>query len=170
MYTPPQAFDFTDLMKTIAIPFEFTNEKGELCQYELREATGGVAAVYQNAVAKCLKIDERGNAIPGDGLADTEVLLVAMCVCQIVPDQKGNRVAKPVTKELVKRWPSRMVKELYKQAQLISDLVQPDTEEAILKQIQDLEAKLEQMKADNKTKMGSNTPKNEPDSTLDGSE
>ena len=101
-------------------------------EYELREANGDTAARWRNAILKQTTINpETGKPSSVGQIADTESFLVALCLFE-----KSN--GKPVSQIQVKKWPSRVVKQLFDKVQEISDLKEDDdTEERAKNELSD---------------------------------
>lgn len=85
-------------------------------QYELREATGQVAANYRNSMLQRVKLDEKGKPTSLGNIADLEVYLVSMC---LYSKDTGKRVDE---KQIKKEWPAKVLKALHKKAMEISEL------------------------------------------------
>ena len=117
--------DFSDLTLT-----ELSVRVGEQT-YTLREASGAAACTYRNAMIRCTTLGSDGKATRMDNIADTEPLLVSLCLF----DDKNR----PVPVETIRSWPSRIVTKLYNKAREISSLEEGPTERELL---------LEALKAD----------------------
>ena len=116
-------FDLTP----IEIPVTIDGE-----EYLLREASGGTACRYRNAVLACITLVD-GKPAKITNQADTEPLLVSLCMLQVVRDANGEKKgekAVPVT--TVRQWRSSVQKALFKKAKEISDLEEPPTERELL--------------------------------------
>jgi len=143
-------------LKRIIIPIRITEKDGTLRKYELKEATSDVATHWRNSIINKTKIQD-GKAVGLSNVADSEPLLVSMCLFR-AEGKKDN-----VKLEEVRSWPSRIVKSLFEKAKEISDLDEDedDNVEAMEKQIEELQGKLEIAKQ-------GGAAKNEQDLTLDG--
>lgn len=82
-------------------------------QYILREANGDAACRYRNAVMECVEMVD-GKPARVHGMANTEPLLVAMCL--------RTADGKLVGEATVRSWPPRVIKVLFAKAKEISDL------------------------------------------------
>ncbi len=107
-------------LEFIEIPVTINGEK-----YTLKECSGAGACIYQNAMSKCSKFVNGEFAGVEGPVADTQPLLVSLCLT----DSKGMRVPEVV----IKKWPARIVKSLYKKAKEISDLDEEDDKKDIVK-------------------------------------
>lgn len=117
MSEEPMQFDLTP----IEIPVIIGDK-----EYTLREASGEAAGKYQDAILDCMKpgLDGKPTQITG-GMSAIEPLLVSMCLF----DSEG----KPVSKEVIKSWPARVQKEMYKRVRKISDLDETTEDEETAK-------------------------------------
>lgn len=124
--------DFSDIT-TIEMPF---NLKGK--SYTLREASGSAACQYRNAVMNGMTLGPDGKPVKMEGLADSEPLLVSLCVF----DDRQN----PIALNKVRSWPNRVVKRLYEKAKKISQLDEsPETVDELIKQRDELTKRIEQL-------------------------
>lgn len=114
--------------------------------YVLVEATGEVAAKYQNAIFRSSRLDD-GKLIGMDGLADASLILVSGCLFPVKDGVRGPNVTLPT----IKSWPNRIVKKLFETARDISDLADQDTVEGLEKQITNLQKRLNTLREKNKT-------------------
>lgn len=103
-------FDFSDL-EVVEIPVTAPDKS----KYLLKVASGAAAAQFRNERTKCFSYTSSGQVSKVEGLADIEPLLVSLCLFTAEDN-------KPVSKFLVKSWPSPMVKKLYGKAIEISSL------------------------------------------------
>ena len=83
-------------------------------RYTLKEASGDAACRYRNAVLSALQVSKTGEVTGARNLADTEPLLVSLCLF----DEQD----KPVPIKTVRSWPARVVRTLFEKAADISDL------------------------------------------------
>lgn len=85
-------------------------------RYALVEATGEAAVRYQNALFKATRT-ENGKMLPGDKLADTEPLLVSLCLFEVT-DKGRVRVPEAAVRQL----PNRAQKRLFAKILEVSDI------------------------------------------------
>jgi hypothetical protein len=115
--------------------------------FVLMEAMGDAVRRWRNAVLKCTQIGEDGKPRAMHGLADTESLLVSLCLCYTDDDggvrrnNRGDPVHVPV--ERILAWPNRVQAELFQEAKRISGIDAPDTAESLREQIAQLQTRLE---------------------------
>ena len=132
-------------------------------KYMLCEATGDVAARYQNAIFRASRLDD-GKLVGMDGLADASLILVAGCLFHRDKDgKKGASVSLPT----IKAWPNRNTKKLFETARDISDLGDQDTVEGLEKQIVALQKRLDTIRKKNRTPEEESAG-NEPGAGTDG--
>ena len=110
--------DFDDLVE-IEVPIKV---KGK--DYILREASSQAACAYRNAMIRCTTLGPDGRATRMDNIADTEPLLVSLCLFQTD--------GKPVDLGTIRSWPTRVVTALYDKAKEISSLNEVPTEKELL--------------------------------------
>lgn len=127
-------------------------------KYLLREASGEVATAYQNAKLNYLKFGEKGKIDSAKGVANTEAYLVSMCLFTAA-DNKAVPIA------IIKAWPNRIQKTLFKVAKEIGEIDADDdkTVKELESELADLEKKLADLKE------GTTPAKNEQSDTTDGS-
>ncbi len=120
-------------------------------KYILREASGKAACIYRNAMFGHTTLGPEGNPVSFRGIADIEPLLVSLCLFKA----EGNT---PVTIEVVREWPSRILTSLYDKAKEISNLAEDeDTEESLVKEQKSLEKRQKALKESQSKKVPSNT-------------
>lgn len=93
-------------------------------KYVLREATGDVVCRYRNSIMAATRLGPEGRPQQLTGLADTEPYLISMCLFEVTDGGE-----KPVTGSLIRSWPSRVQRALFKRVREISDLEAGDTDE-----------------------------------------
>lgn len=93
--------------------------------YVLRGATGAASCTYRNAMLAATKLNSEGKPTSLEGMADTEPLLVSLCLFD------SNNVAVPLATIL--NWPNHILKDLYDAAKEISRLDEKKTEEELKK-------------------------------------
>jgi hypothetical protein len=113
--------------------------------YVLREATGAAAAQYKNDVLKKSKFGPDGKPQAFDGVADVEPLLVSLCLFELKSD--GTAMDSPVPVNVIKRWPARVVAQLFSEAKRISGMEDDDTLPGLEKQLEDLQQKIQERQA-----------------------
>lgn len=114
-------------------------------RFVAREASAGVAAQYRNAVLKAMKMKD-GDISSMEGLPDADLLLVALCLKECVPNGRGEEAEQAVPLQTVRGWPHRVQKpilEWIKDASQLND----DTEEALVKRIAADQKKLAALRA-----------------------
>jgi hypothetical protein len=128
-----EVMDFSSLAP-IEIPVKLPNGK----DYILREASEADSIVWRDAVLDALKFVD-GKMTGARRLTDTEVMLVASCLCETGSDgslkvtQDGHPVKVPSI--LVRSLPARIVKALFERAKEISDLNEKPVPETIRKSL-----------------------------------
>jgi len=142
-------------------------------KYVLQEASEEVATAYQIAMMRGMQVVDgkvRGTLA---GLADAQSLLLSRCILQYGVD--GMLYA--VERNLIRRWPSRIVKRLFERLTKISEIDQEgDTVKLVLQRVleameeDDTEGKEVVQTAFNRfTSTLENKLKNAPVGTLEGS-
>jgi hypothetical protein len=98
-------------------------------RYVLREANEDAACKFRNALLRCTRPGPDGRPTTYDGVADTEPLLVSLCLYaadeggRVRPDRDGrpdHRHLVPLA--TVRSWPARVVKALAAKVQEMSGL------------------------------------------------
>ena len=146
-----------DDLEPVSICFDWKGKK-----YVLREASEDAAAKYRNAVQRSFRMNQEGSVVAMDGNADTQSLLVSLCVFELNP--QGSKAPEgPVSVGWVRSLPHKMVKRLFEKAERISELSEGD-EETIVKQIAMLTKRLAKMREGKGTTPEGNA-KNGPDGT-----
>lgn len=92
-------------------------------EYVLREASGGAATKYRNAVLACTILGVGGRAQTVKGMASVEPLLVSLCLFEVL--EKGER---PVKLSVIEGWPARVQEALFERAKRISNLEEEQAE------------------------------------------
>lgn len=133
-----QEMNFDDL-QPIEVPIKFRNRS-----FGLREASGDTAVKYRNAMLESTKLGPDGKPTSVKGMANIEPLLVSMCLIEYIADKEGKVRERPVNEATIRAWPNRILKPLYDKAREISALKEDDeTEDALIKQISELQKKLD---------------------------
>lgn len=114
-------------------------------EYIVIEAPVDAAIKYRNANSKSLKLDD-GKITRLEGMADSEVLLTSMCCIKTNDDgtmKLGNN-KQPVSTEqqTIRTWRHATLKKVYNWIRENSDLVEGDTEEQLVKLIENATKKL----------------------------
>jgi len=113
-------------LEPIVIPVRIKDKKGTIHHYELREASGGDACRWRNSLLNKAKIGSDGKPTSFGNIADTEPILVALC---LYPEGSNERVSV----DKVRSWPSRIQKALFAKAKEISDLDDDEEDKELAK-------------------------------------
>jgi len=116
----PTEFDYTDA-QVIQIPVKFSG-----AEYLLVEANGADAAEFRNHVTKNQLRDDEGNVTGMRNSGDLQLKLLGLCLFTVGEDGKPGKRVEMVT---IRKWPERVVKELFKTAMKISELIDDDDED-----------------------------------------
>lgn len=127
-----------DDITPIEIPVEISGK-----HYILREATGEAAAKWRSAMLRCTKLGPGGVPESVTGLAETELLLVALCLFEVVEGAAN----KPVTMTFVANLPYRVTGKLFETAKRISGLDADEKAEDLRKRIEEDSRRLELLEA-----------------------
>lgn len=140
----PIVFDTLELSK---VPVTLVGE-----EYLLYEATEGQVVAWRNYHLKSTRMAD-GKVIGMDGLADSEPLLVSLCLRKVT---KTGEV--PVAITTIKNWPVNVVTCLFERAKAISGLNEEENEANLVKQIDALTKRLEEVRGQSsKNGQGSTT-------------
>lgn len=132
------SFDFNDL-SVIEIPVSISGKK-----YVLREADEETAAIYNNARLKGIPVkDSEVVGLPED-VGGIQSLLVSCCLFHL--DNNGKATSQHVDRDIVKRWPSKVVKPLFVKAKEISELDDKSDLKSLEKQRNDLDKTIRNLK------------------------
>lgn len=112
--------------------------------YFLKEASGDAACKWKNTIMKSTKIGPDGKPVGIDGLADSEPILVSLCLVEA--DKDGSPSKRHVSVSTIRSWPARIQTALFEKAKEISGLNDEETEEVLEKRLQETEAKLLKLK------------------------
>lgn len=146
----PDKLDY-DSLEPIEIPVFYKKKT-----YILREVSEGGYGDYQNAIFKSFRVNEAGRPIPGEGMSESDTLLVSKCLYQA--DEQGHlRVSAngdPDPRWLVglavlKSWPRRVVKDLYQQVRTISGMDERRSPEEIKKELLKLQRDYDELAGTN---------------------
>lgn len=116
MATQYDPISFDDLTP-IEIPVKLAG-----VSYTLREASAGAASKWRNFLLRSTKLSKEGKPVSIEGLADSEILLVSLCLFRA-------DTGKPVSTSTVATWPSKIVKVLFEKSKQISGLDEKPDEE-----------------------------------------
>lgn len=138
--------------------------------YILREASGDAACKWRNAITRVTRMQDGKVSSVGD-IADTEPLLISLCLFEIQRDKDGKPSSdppvadpkRPVSEKVIRTWPHRVQRALFDKARAISELEEKETAEDLEKKIADLQEKLAKLRE-------GDGPKNGPSATTDGSD
>ncbi len=108
--------NFDDLAQ-VEVPVSIGGKK-----YVLKEATADAVRKWRNAQLKATKLGDNGKPISLEGMADTEPLLVSLCLFEEVKESGKPDSLSPVSLSTVSSWPNRIVGALFAEATKISDL------------------------------------------------
>lgn len=106
-----------DITRTV-IPIKIKTKNG-IDEYELKEATGDAACRWRNSILSKTKLGPEGKPQTIVDLADSEPVLVALCLYPKGSDKNINTA-------LVRSWPARVQKALFAKAKEISDVDEDD--------------------------------------------
>lgn len=133
---PEECLDFGDLEPTeVSVRIKKKD-------YVLREASGDASCKYRNAMLKSTRLGPDGKPVQIDGMADTEPLLVALCLFEKRPQEGGGAKEVPVSVQEVRAWPGWLVKRLFDKAKEISNLDEKEGRAEIQSKIDKLGEKL----------------------------
>lgn len=131
--------DLADLSPQ-AFPFQFQGKS-----YVLREASEDAAVRWRNAQLAATKLED-GKVSGVDGMADTEPLLVSLCVYEQLYDAQGSPTdTKPVQKPTIRLWPAKVVKRLFEKIKEVSDLTEKEDKAALEKRLTETCVKLAEL-------------------------
>lgn len=122
-----EPLNFDDIA-LIEIPVKIGSKR-----YVLREATGDAACKYKNAQMACAKFNADGKPAGVGNMADTEPLLVSLCLFEV--DDQGQPLKTSVPLQTVRGWPARIQKALFEKVQAISQLEIKETKETLTEKI-----------------------------------
>lgn len=112
--------------------------------YSLRECDEDGRRQWQNAKYRASRLTD-GKLTSIEGMADTDSLLVSLCLFEQVGNSGDN--FRPVPLQNVRKWPPRVVKRLYEAAVQMSELDQEETAEQLREQIAKMQERLAKMEA-----------------------
>lgn len=133
--------------------------------YLLREATGDAVVKWRNAVIKASRLAKEGNTLlAGEGLADTELLLVSLASRMLDPadgsvvTKDGKEVVVPV--DTVRGWGYPIVQTLFDRAKQYARLQEFETIQTIENRIIELNRILVQRRKDEESEKNSSSSGN----------
>lgn len=136
---------------------------GEIQDYVLRAANGYAVTEYQNAkMAGMVVAGDGSTATIHDRMANVGPLLLSRCLWRPMTQPDGTTKEVPVSIKTIQGFPGRVQEALFERAKEISEIDQPDTAEALQKQIASLQQRLEKLQAEKEP------AKNEPNGMTDG--
>lgn len=108
-------------IKKVEIPVQLEDDDGKVRNFVLRKANGAAVSAFRNALMAGAKIEK--NKVTGIGnIADAEPVLVAACLKEVVTDDRGTRLERPVTVEYVRSLDYSVIESLFTTVKQISDL------------------------------------------------
>jgi hypothetical protein len=131
--------DFNDL-SVIEVPVKVAGRN-----YVLREATEEAACRWRNHMLRATRIGQDGRPTGIGDLADSEPLLVSLCLFEAKEDGTAGA---PVKLAAVKGWPSRVVGRLFAKAKQISELEEKEDRAALEQRLRDITDKLAALEED----------------------
>jgi hypothetical protein len=132
----PMAFDDPDPK------FVPVTVKGE--KYRLYEASADAAIRFRNSAAKSARLKD-GKVVGVDGVADSELVLVANCLFHT--NDNGDLGA-PASEHKIRGWRVAVLKGMFERVKEMSDgLVDPSTPESLREQIAELQRQLAEAEA-----------------------
>lgn len=140
--------DFGEL--DIEIPFSVKDE-----EYLLIEASGETAKRYQNKTVAGAKMVDGKVTTTFISAADAQFILLTG---SIVTSEKRDFLKE----ELIRSWPHKITKRLFKEAKRISEINENDDLDSLVKQREELDERIAKIKE--------NAAKNELENTMDGSD
>lgn len=126
-----------DSLEPVEVPVAIGQKR-----YVLREASADAAAKFRSAASRAARFNEEGKLTHVEGLGETELVLVANCLC--FPDDANPRTARVnrdgvpflVGINHIRTWKEAIVKQLFDKAKEISPaLEEKETIEAIEKRM-----------------------------------
>lgn len=131
-------FDFSGL-EEVKIPITAPDGR----KFILREVFGDGYDAWQNAITDARQYNADGKMSGFKNLAETDNVLIAKSLVEILPD--GTMQA--VGPEVPSNWPQKMRAKVLAKLREVSELDEIDTEEELIKQIEKLQARLAKVRA-----------------------
>jgi len=150
-------FDFADL-RPASVPVN-NIPRAPNRKFVLKEASTEAARRYRNAAMKAAKMQD-AKVVGVEGLADADPLLVSLCLFEINDKVTVNGQPQLVatSPQLVASLEHRVTKRLAEWVRFHSDLKEePQTEEALEKEIGKLNERLAKLREDNNKPLGETT-------------
>ncbi len=120
----------------IEAPFRISGKR-----YLVKSAPAAAAAMWQNfLVGKATFDPETGQPTKFAGAMEAQHFLLSMCMVEA-------ETQIPVTIVTIKQWPNKIVQPLCDKLFEISELSTPETEQALTKQLETIEKKLDKLRA-----------------------
>ena len=115
---------------------------------KLREASAEAVIKYRNAATKGVRMED-GKVTGMDGIADSELVLVAACLFR--PEANTYR---KMTVEDVSKWPYKIVRPLFDWVKEVSEIDPPETKESLWKQFHAIQRKIRALEQGDPAKNG----------------
>lgn len=122
--------------------------------YWLHEASEGDAAKFTSARAKTARM-VNGKVVGVEGGGEIPSLLVSLCLYRAdsngeMPRLKDGSpdVSRRIPQSVILSWKPRMVQRLFERAKTISELGEQETEESLLKQVEEINERLKELRAE----------------------
>ncbi len=110
-------------LKLKEVPVEITDENGDKKNYVLRELTSDQRSIFLDQLGKSVKITGSGGEI--QSITDHKFLQENLVVKCILDEDR-----KKITREIIAKWPAKVVSGLFKAAQELSGLDEDGETEA----------------------------------------
>lgn len=156
------SFDFDDITKQ-EVPVKIQGKK-----YVLREATGDAVCKWRNSMMKSTRLSNDGKVTSMDGMADSEPLLVSLCLFELYEKVNGSQGERQVDVKTVRSWPARIQKSLFDKLKQMSQLDEKETKESLRKSIADSQKRLKEIEEAESNGHVEDEEKNELDATMGG--
>lgn len=111
--------------------------------YVLQDASAGDAAKFKNRSTSGILMED-GKVVGVKGVGELNCYLVSLCL------KKADEKRTPVPLDVISKWPERVVKPLAAKAAEISELNETETEESLVKKINELNKQLETIRESKK--------------------
>jgi hypothetical protein len=129
--------DYSDLNFPDLSPVEIPDIQIGDRKYTLREASGDAGCKFRNQRIKATKLGPDGKPIGIDGFADADPHLLSRCLFE-----QTERGLMPVPVLTILGWKDRIQVALTKTLKQISNLDEPETEEELQRQLNDIQTRL----------------------------
>ncbi len=131
---------FEDL-NPIEIPLKLAGQ-----QNVLKEADEAASIKFRNHQARCIEYGSDGKVSKINNPGEANSLLLSLCLFKVGFDRDQVEKHSPVPIDVIKKWRTSVVDKLSQKAKLMSGFEDEETEEAVLKQIEELQKKLEDVR------------------------